>query len=78
MDNFDIASLKLKKNPSIRKSVSISVKPTKTVFGSISKKVDDLSIDEDKSEKCQRCGIHQHIPHRFIPHNYTWLPVRKI
>ena len=51
MENFDIASLKIKKAPATKKSVSISVKPSKSIFGSISKKSNDHSIDDILDDK---------------------------
>lgn len=53
MENFDIASLKIKKAPATKTSVSISIKPTKSIFGSITKKSSDISIDDvlDENKK---------------------------
>ena len=56
MEHFDIASLKTKKAPATKKSVSISIKPTKSIFGSISKKTDKtvdsiLNEDDEKPKK---------------------------
>ena len=57
MEHFDIASLKTKKAPATKKSVSISIKPTKSIFGSISKKTDktvDSILNEDDDEKTKK------------------------